>query len=315
MRKMRTTNVARTPIANGILWLTSLHIGVSAVIFIFWRMQGDNAEIERFFRYQGSLFFVLCAVAELWLAWTVFKQFMPGEPMRMAWLLISIASFYRFAGYLFSKILNTESYLNPIFLVLGPQNKSLYQNFQHFGLLVSGPLCMAVMAVGLFLILRILRRLGILSRLHLIDIVLIAAVAIFTIRQVYEIVQWVQATRPAFDPFKMLSWPSDLLLGILLVEAILIRRSAADIGWGLLAKSWRAFSLGILFTSLGDIGLWATSHNYLPWPYSSITWYVWFLASAAYALGPAYQVEACRRAYREAEYTSSGPQAPASISE
>jgi hypothetical protein len=312
---MRNTRSARTPIVNGILWLTSVHMAVSAIIYILWRMQGDNAGIELFFRYQGSLFFVVCAAAELWLAWNAFRQFLPGEPMRMAWRLIAVASFYRFAGCLFSKILNSESYLNPIFLILGRQNKPLYQTFEHFGLLVGGPLSMAVLAVGLFLILRILRRLGILSRLCPIDFLLISAVVVFAIRQAYEIVEWVRATPAPYDLFKMLGWPSDLLLSILLIEAILIGRSAADAGWGLLAKSWRAFSLGIFLTSLGDIGLWAASHNYLPWPYSSIIWYIWFLASAAYALGPAYQVEACRRAYHEAEFISGEPQTPISISE
>jgi hypothetical protein len=312
---MRNPQNARTPIVNGLLWLTSVHMAVSAAMYFFWCIQRDNAGIELFFRYQGSLFFIICAAAELWLAWNAFRQFLPDEPMRMAWMLIAFASFYRFAGHLFSKILNSESYLNPIFLALGPQDKSLYQTCEQFGLLVGGPLSMAVLAIGLFLILRILRRLGILSRLCLIDFLLISAVAVFTIRQAYEIVQWVRATPAPFDLFKMLSWPSDLLLSILLIEAILIRRSAADSGWGLLAKSWGAFSIGIFITSLGDIGLWATSHSYLPWPYSSITWFVWFLASAAFALGPAYQVEACRRAYREAEFTSGEPQTPVSISE
>jgi hypothetical protein len=312
---MRDTRSVRIPIVNGLLWLTSVHMAVSAVIYIFWRLQGDNTRIELFFKYQGSLFFVICAAVELWLAWNAFRQFLPGEPMRIAWMLIAFASFYRFAGYLFSKILNSDSYLNPIVLALGRQNKSLYQTFEHFGLLVGGPLSMAVLAVGLFLILRILRRLGIGSRLCRIDFLLIAAVAIFTIRQAYEIVQWVRATPLPYDLFKVLSWPSDLLLSILLIEAILIRRSALDAGWGLLAKSWGAFSLGIFLTSLGDIGLWAASHNYLPWPYSSITWYVWFLASAAFALGPAYQVEACRRAYCETEFISGEPLTPVSVPE
>jgi hypothetical protein len=311
---MRNWQSARTPIVNGLLWLTAVHMAVSMTIYFFWCMQGDNARIELFFRYQGSLFFVACAAAELWLAWNAFKQFSPGEPMRMAWMLISFASFYRFGGYLFSKILNSESYLNPIFLAWGRQNKSFYQTCEQFGLLVGGPLSMAVLAVGLFLILRILRRLGILSRLCPIDYLLISAVAVFTIRQAYEIMQWVRATPAPYDLLKMLSWPSDLLLSILLIEAILIRRSAVNTGWGLLAKSWGAFSLGIFLTSLGDIGLWAASHNYLPWPYSSITWYVWFLASAAFALGPAYQVEACRRACREAEFISGEPQTSATVS-
>ncbi len=312
--KMSGLRTANTPIANGLLWLTAVHLSVSAIIAVFWRIMGDNTRIELFFKYQGSLFFVICAAAELWLAWNAFRQFSPGEPLRMPWLLIAFASFYRFAGYLFSQILNSESYLNPLSLIRGSQDAFFYLTCQRFGLLIGGPLSMAVLSVALFLILRILHRLGILSRLRTLDFVLISAVVAFTVRQIYEITMWVRTTPVQYDPYKVLGWASDPLLSILLIEAILIRRSVADTGWGLLARSWGAFSLGIFLTSLGDIGLWAMANGYLVWPYYSITWYVWFLASAAYALGPAYQVEACRRAYREAELITQ-PQSPASIPE
>jgi hypothetical protein len=305
---MKFFRTANTPIVNGLLWLTALHMAVSAVIFAFWRVMGDDARIELFFRYQGSIFFVVCAAAEFYLAWNAFRQFSEGEPMRAAWLLIALASFYRFIGYVFSQILDVDSYLNPLFLAFGSGDVTFYQTCQRFGLLVGGPLSMAVLSVALFLILRTLYRLGILSRLRPFDFLLISTVAAFTIRQMYEIVEWVRITPAPYDLYKALGWASDPLLSILLIEAILIRRSAVETGWGLLAKSWGAFSLGIFLTSLGNIGLWVTAHNYLPWPYNSITWYVWFLSSAAYALGPAYQVEACRRAYREAELVSAGPQ-------
>ena len=311
--RTKTTKASGTPIVNAVIWVTAVHLAVSAVIFILWRISGDNARIELFFKYQGSLFIVLCAAAELLLAWIAFRQFSAGEPMRAVWLLIAFASFYRFIGYSFSQILDTESFLNPLYLILGPRNSSFYQAFQDFGLLISGPLSMAVLAAGLYMMLRTLRRLHMLSRLRLLDYFLISAVVAFTIRQAYEIARWVEMTPPPYDPYKVLGWASDPLLSILLIEAILIRRSAVGTGWGLLAKSWGGFSLGIFLTSLGDIGIWATSHNYLPWPYSSITWYVWFLASAAYVLGPAYQVEACRRAHREAEVISPRTQTPASI--
>ena len=98
---------------------------------------------------------------------------------------------------------------------------------------------------------------------------------------------WRPKTPPPYDFHKMLGWASDPRLSILLFEAILIRRSAIETGWGLLAKSWGSFAAGIFLTSLGDMGLWASANSYLPWPYSSVTWYVWFLASAAFALGPA----------------------------
>jgi hypothetical protein len=310
---MKRGDRAHTPIVGGILWLTAAHMAVCLIVFIFWRIAGDNARIRLFFQYQGSLFFILCAAVELMLAWSAFRQFSVGEPMRKAWLLITFASFYRLLGYFFSKILNSETYINPVFVIFGARDPSFYQVCERFGLIVSGPLSMAVLAAGLFLILRVLRRLSILSRLCVIDYVLIFSVAGFTLRQIYEIALELQ--HPPHDLFKVLSWPSDLFLSVLLIEAILIRRSAVQTGWGLLAKSWGAFSLAILFTLLGDVGLWATTnHYYIPWPYSSFTWYIWFFASAAYALGPAYQVEAYRRAYREAKSASAGPTIPASIS-
>jgi len=315
MRK-NAAEIAQTPIVNAILWLTAIHMAVAAIIFVLWRTTGDDAKIELFFRYQGSLFFVVCAAVELWLAWIAFRQFSHGEPMRAAWLLIMLAALYRLVGYAFSKILNTESHLNPLFFAFRLRDASFYRACERFGLLVSGPLSMLLLSAGLFIILRALRRLGMLSKLRVFDYLLITAVAAFTIRQAYEIVSWVKVTPAPFDLYKMLAWSSDPLLSILLIEAILIGRSAIGAGWGLIAKSWGAFSIGIFLTSLGDIGIWATTnHNYIPWPYSSITWYVWFLASAAYVLGPAYQVEACRRAYREAESISTEPPAPASIPE
>ena len=117
-------------------------------------------------------------------------------------------------------------------------------------------------------------------------------------------------TTPATNDFpKLLSWAVDPFLCVLLLEAVVIRRSAVDTGWGLLARSWRAFAAGIFFTLLGDAGLWATEQGILAWPYTSVTWYVWFLASAAYALAPAYQVDACRRTIREAAALGAAPPA------
>jgi hypothetical protein len=298
---MKDSGKSHTPIVTGILWLTAVHMAVCLMVFVFWRMSGDDTRIEIFFKYQGSLFFIACAGIELLLAWIAYRQFSPGELLRSAWLFITLASFYRFFGYLFSQILNSDTYINPIIVIFGIRNPSFLLACERFGLIVSGPLSMAVLAIGLFLILRVLKRLGILSRISLVDIVLISIVVLFTLRQMYEIAGELRGMHSPYNIYKILSWPSDLFLSILLIEAILIRRSAIQTGWGLIARSWGAFSLGILFTSLGDIGIWATAnHYYIPWPYSSFTWYIWFLASAAYALGPAYQVEACRRAYREA---------------
>jgi len=93
------------------------------------------------------------------------------------------------------------------------------------------------------------------------------------------------------------------LLIVLLIEVICIRRSLLGMEWGLIARCWAAFAAAIALTALGNIGIWATWTGYLPWPWSSMVWYVWFLVSGAFALGPAYQVQAFRsivgRTHRE----------------
>jgi len=298
---MKRIDLSGTPIAGGILWLTGLHMAAAALTFAVWRFTADDAWVELFFKYQGSLFFVACASIELWLAWCAFRQFSQGEPMRAAWLLIAIGSFYRLTGFVFTQVLGVESYLNPVYAAFGSLDPSFSSACRSFGLVVGGPLHMAALAAGLFLVLRVLARLGILSRLRLSDILLLGGVAAYAIRQFYEFIAWLRAAPVPNDYAKLLSWAVDPFLCVLLLEAVLIRRSAIDTGWGLLALSWRAFVGGIFLTLVGDIGLWATNQGYLPWPYSSITWYVWFLASACYALAPAYQVEAYRRAVRETE--------------
>ncbi|HYK89449.1 MAG TPA: hypothetical protein VE398_11810 [Acidobacteriota bacterium] len=303
MRSRQTTN---TLIASSILWFTCVHMAAAACTFVIWRVTGNNAWIDLFFKYPGCVFFMACATAELGLAWYAFRQFSQGEPLRAAWLLITIASFYRLTGLAFSHVLGIDSKLNPLYLAFGTLDASLAAACRSFGLMVCGPMNMAVLAAGLFLILRTLRRLGLVARLRPIDLLLVTIVAGFTIRQLYEIIEWLRNTSAPPHIDKVLGWAADPLLSALLFEAILIRRSALETGWGLLSKSWGAFAAGIFLTSLVDMGLWATAQNYLPWPYSSLTWYVWFLASAAFALGPAYQVEACRRAVREARAIGSG---------
>ncbi len=303
---MRRIETAATPIAGGILWLTGLHMAAAILTFAIWRFTGNVAWIELFFKYQGCLFFVACAAIELWLAWSAFRQFSHGEPMRAAWLLIAIASFYRLTGFVFSQVLGIESYLNPIYVAFGPLNPSFSSACRSFGLMVGGPLSMAALAAGLFLVLRVLAHLRILSRLRLSDLLLLGGVAAYAVRQFFEFMSWLRSAPSLNDFPKLLSWAVDPFLCVLLLEAVLIRRSAIDTGWGLLARSWRAFAGGIFLTLAGNICLWAFAQGHLSWPYNSVTWYVWFLASAAYALAPAYQVEAYRRTIREAAFLGQG---------
>lgn len=57
-----------------------------------------------------------------------------------------------------------------------------------------------------------------------------------------------------------------------------------------------AFSAGIILTCLGDIGMWASHYGYLPWPWTSLAWYLWLPAASCFALAPACQLQALHRA-------------------
>lgn len=121
---------------------------------------------------------------------------------------------------------------------------------------------------------------------------LLGVVAAYTVDFFATVVLAPYRGEPASGAQRILSWTSDPLLCILLFQAILIRRSVANMGRGLIARCWLSFTAAIFATSVGDIGLWAWSRGYLPEFLQAASWYVWFVASAAYALGPAYQLQA-----------------------
>jgi hypothetical protein len=125
------------------------------------------------------------------------------------------------------------------------------------------------------------------------DALLLTAFAAYCIREGMDLVA---ALRMGKQPplREILLWPVDPVLWLLLAEAILLHRSVQRTGMGLIGRCWRTFSAGIFLVLLGDVMIWATAYGYLPWPWSSLQWYVWMPASASFALAPAYQLEAIR---------------------
>lgn len=100
----------------------------------------------------------------------------------------------------------------------------------------------------------------------------------------------------SINPQQALTWPGDYLLSILLLEAITLRRSVANMGWGYVSKVWGAVVTGILITSFCSVMNWVTAYGFLSWNHTAFVWYLWYPASAAFALAPAFQLEATRTA-------------------
>ena len=299
-----------------VLFATLVQMALGIAALLSWQITGVIAIVVDFFHYEGAMFFVLAGAAEVCLSYFCWRQFSNGESLGMAWRWIVGASVAHFTGAVLSQILGIESYLNPLVyahIAIGLR-PILIESIRQIGLIFGGPIQMVLLARGLWLLLRVYRQAGLFFRLTRSDWFMIAVLTAYTVSEAWQVAGLLKAGK-TFTVHEAILWASNSLLIVLLIEAICIRRSLLSMGWGLIARCWAAFAAAIAFTALGDIGIWATWNGYLPWPWNSMGWYVWFLASGAYALGPAYQVQAfrsiIRRAHREypPEHFEAGVQA------
>jgi hypothetical protein len=280
-----------------ILFATGTHLAIAGFTWTEWLLTGNDTWINTFFQYQGKLFFLVFSGLEAGLSFYIWRHFFRGDALRQAWLMISLSGCAHLVGSILTNLLGTNPTVTPNVQVYALWlGADLSEKLYRYGTVIGGPLQMLLLAIGLYLVIRLYKRLGMLARLSRVDYILFGIVLLYTLRFVFEVVKWNLESTDPVTVTKIITWTSDPLLSLLLLEAIFLRRSVISMGGGLIAKCWGAFTAGIFLTSLGDMGLWAISHGFLSWPTSSLTWYIWFLASAAYTLGPAYQVEALRRA-------------------
>lgn len=252
-------------------------------------VSGNVAWIRRFFDYPGALWLVTLSVVELWYALAARRLFSPGEPLRAAWSLIAMAAACHLASGILIQVLSQDSLINPL------RYSGDLTVLRQLGLLIGGPLQMALLACGLVYPIRAYRRFGMLAGFRGLDWVLLAWVVCFAVRECADVARAVSGGRAvtAYEAINLVTAP---LLAVLLLEAILIRRSVLNMGSGLVGKCWGAYTAAVFLTSLGDMGLWASTHSDLAAPLASVIWYIWFLAGSAYALAPAFQCEAGRLA-------------------
>jgi hypothetical protein len=172
----------------------------------------------------------------------------------------------------------------------------LFANSIQMALVVGGPLSMAFLAIGLGRVLSIQRKFQLAGSLTRGDQALLVLILAFSISQIAVNIPLL-GRHPSLGT--ILLWFSDPLLAVLLVEAVLVRRWVIRVGHGLLSRCWGMFVVAIVTTSAGDAAIWATNHDLLPEPLAALSWYVWFVAAAAFASAPAYQLAAITLTRRE----------------
>jgi hypothetical protein len=273
---------------------TGAFLMVGILACIAWRVSGNSAWIDGFFGLPSGLLTVALAVVQLTYSVHLCSQFLSGEPLYRVWLLISASAGCDLVSSLNVQIFSVDAFWNPATHMAG-WSRSSGAAIRQIGLTAGGPLRFTLLALGLLYALRIYRRSGFLGRLTLADYTLLTVVAAYVINEFRDL--WIalqQGKHPAWG--EILNWPVDPLLCILLAEAMLLYRSTQRMGPGWIGRCWVAFSAGISLVVLGDISIWAMNYGYLPYPWSSIGWYLWLPSSAAFAVAPVYQMDVIRKA-------------------
>jgi hypothetical protein len=247
---------------------------------------GNYVWLNLAFRYPGGLLLICLAGAELRLAIAARERFGPGDLLRPAWTLVAAAGAAHLCGELMTQVFAEGCITHPALAAL-PGAEAV----RRAGLTVGGPLRCAILAIGLGFVVRAALRSGLLPRLTATDAAMVLASGVFAVLQLHEATHYGDRE---YSVHEIAGFATDPLLTVLLAEALLTRRLLRNLGWERLARCWTAVAAGSALTTLGDIGIWASWHNFLPWPWSATQWFVWFLASAAFALGPACQLQAAR---------------------
>jgi hypothetical protein len=229
----------------------------------------------------------------------VLRAFEAGAPLRRAWFLILLSAATHVAGGIFSQVPAAASLLNP----LAPLGRA--EQIHRTGLLLSGPVQMALLAAGLLVALRVLWRLGFWVRPKSTGWAVAAIVVLFTLTR------FAATAAGEFTAASATSLARSLLLCVLSVEALFLWLSAAQMGRGPIAKCWRAFAIGIFVIGFGEAALWAVGSYFPGWLVAALEWYVWFPAVALLALAPAHTVAAVRRATGRSASSSTALPVPA----
>lgn len=270
MRKSEFGGIESAP--RWILMLAGAYLIASSFALYLWNLAGQIFTVRGTPGGTPSLAVTSMAAVDLGLCLVVLRSFPAGAPLRTAWFLIALASALRTASGAMGGLLGTSG--------------------QHAAWIAGGPVQMALLAAGIFELLRVLRRFGFWRRPGAADWAVCGLGLLFLLCRVVE---------AAGRPIGMENWVSLAglpILCVLFLEAMLLRHSVVQMGNGMIGKCWAALVAGIFLTGAGEVALWAIPHYSQTLPLSVYEALVRLPIAAAFALVPAYQVAAQRRALK-----------------
>lgn len=281
---------------RAVVWIwraCAIHYAIGLGAYLHFLSTGSYRYLNWYFLTLGTAFSLLMAAAEFYFAFECRSGFDRDEPLRLTWTLIALAALARFMAAALISLDHwrpTPMGESTTFVMGMIMPKSLAE----IGKVIGGPFAMIFLAVGLFRVVSIQRRFGVLRSLTRIDVLLIGLIVAFTIGEAAEIVRYLGPSYSRPSLAQTILWLSDPLLGLLLIQAVLIRRSVNRVGLGLVSQCWGMYVLAIMTTLAGDASIWAMGESLLSERLTALSWYIWFFAAAAFASAPAYQLAAMK---------------------
>jgi hypothetical protein len=271
---------------------------VSLLALYLWNAAGQLFSIQGTSDSTSTLPVTGMALAALWLCLVVLRSFPAGSPLRSTWMLLTLAAAAQTASGVVTEFLGTIRLLNPAWW--SEQSKSgLIEQLRQAALLAGGPFRLALLSVALLAVLRILRKHGFPVLPTFGDWAVSGIVCMFTLARFGEACAASLAGRQIgqADWISLAGLP---ILCVLSMEAMLLRRSVARMGNGLIGRGWVALGYGILLTVAGEVVLWVLPHFSQTLPLAMACALMPLTIGSAFALVPAYQLVAQRRAMRPA---------------
>jgi hypothetical protein len=274
------------------------YVTVSLFVLYLWNAAGQVFAVPGTSDSTAALSVTGMAAVNLWLCLVVWRSFPAGSPLRSTWMLLTLAAAARAASGVVTEFLGTIWLLNPAWW--SEQSKSgLIEQLRRAALLFSGPIRLALLAAAMLAVLRILRKYGFPARPTFGDWAVSGIVCMFTLSRFGEACAASLAGRQIShaDWISMAGLP---ILCVLSMEAMLLRRSVARMGSGLISRGWVALGYGILLTVAGEVVLWVLPHYSQTLPLAMVCALMPLTIGSLFALVPAYQLVAQRRAMRPA---------------
>jgi hypothetical protein len=281
-----------------ILMFLGAYVTVTLFVLYLWNAAGQAFSIQGTSDSTCALSVTGMAAVDLWLCLVVLRSFPAGSPLRSTWMLLTLAAAVRAASGVVTEFLGTYWLLNP--LVWSERSKSgLIEQIRHWALIAGGPIRLALLAAALLAVLRILRKYGFPVRPAFGDWAVSGIACMFTLSRLGEACAAALAGRQIgqADWISLAGLP---ILCVLSLEAMLLRRSVARMGNGLISRGWVALGYGILLTVAGEVVLWVLPHYSQTLPLAMVCASLPLTIGSVFALVPAYQLVAQRRALRSA---------------